>query len=106
MMRPVHYITAQEENFRLEAIPGTDARMIRRDYVEPEPRGTIVLLAFRITGYSADCDGSALVCLEQIDINGEETGWSENSIGLYETSALVLSGIEELKNLFNENHDV
>lgn len=90
-MRRIREITAEEENFRGEAIaPG--AFMVRRDPVEPEPVGTIVLLPFRVTGYDQDCDGSLMARLESIDLDGRRTGWDPDCIGL--GSGLVVGEAE------------
>ncbi len=98
-MRPVREVTAEEENFRMQPMGGFD--VIKRDFVEPEPVGTIILCAFRITGYSKDCDGSAMVRAEHIDKDGDATGWDIDSIGLYPSTELVVDEIE-LKKLFGE----
>lgn len=98
-MRPVREITADEENFRLEPTEHTKMHIVKRDGVEPEPVGTIILTAWRITGYSPDCDGSLMAKMDAIDCNGDETGWSTNNIGLYPSTDLVVSE-EELKHLF------
>jgi len=100
-MRPVHEITAKEENFRTEPMfPDSDRfHVIRRDPIQPEPIGTIVMCAFRITGYDKDCDGSLMARLEQIDMQGESTGWEANAIGLYPNTDLVVS-LEELGEMF------
>lgn len=63
-MRPANKITAESENFRLEG------GFIKRDPVEPEPVGTIVLKVFRVTGYDSDCDGSLMARMENIDSQG------------------------------------
>lgn len=93
-MRPVRTITAAEENFRLEPIVGTPARLVARDFVAPEPVGTVVLKAFRITGYGRDCDGSALPVLVNIDGEGDETGWQETAVGIDDTSTVVATEAE------------
>lgn len=100
-MRPVREITAKEENFRfVPMFPGTDRFLLtQRDTVEPEPVGTIVLMAFRVTGYDTDCDGSAMARLEQIDKDGETTGWAPDQLGLYTSVDLVVT-IEEWQKLF------
>lgn len=98
-MRPVRKITAKEENFRLEPIPGTCLNAIRRDSVEPEPIGTIVLEAWRITGYDKDCDGSLMARLERIDRDGNPTGATRTHCGLYSEASLVVTP-EELKAMF------
>jgi hypothetical protein len=100
-MRPVREITAEEENWRTEdMIPG-DSRfqVIRRDPVQPEPIGTIVLMAFRVTGYDPDCDGSLMGRFEHIDRDGESTGWTPKSIGLNPTTDLVVT-LEEWQAMF------
>lgn len=114
-MRPVREITAEEERFRLEPIEGTrtgmirrdPARsgMIRRDPVEPEPVGTIVLMAFRVTGYDKDCDGSLMARLEHIDRDGEASGWEPTHIGLYPFSDLVVTA-EEWRGMFDAPHSL
>ena len=45
-MRPVREITAEEENYRtVELIPGNPRFLIsRKDPIEPEPIGTIILM--------------------------------------------------------------
>lgn len=96
-MRPVRDIKGLD-NFRLErkgpfCVP-------KRDPVEPEPVGTIVLMAFRVTGYRPDCDGSLMASVEQIDKNGEITGWEENAIGLRPETGLVVK-MDELKAMFS-----
>ena len=98
-MRPVREITAEEENLRIVRFaPGMET--LTRDPVEPEPVGSIVLMAFRVTGYRPDCDGSLMAELEHIDKDGEATGWTENSIGLYPNTDLVVTA-EEWRDLFN-----
>jgi len=75
---------------------------IKRDPVEPEPVGTIVLMAFRVTGYDQDCDGSLMARLEHIDKDGEATGWEEDSVGLYPSNDLVVTA-EEWRQLFEKS---
>jgi len=99
-MRPVREITANEENFRVEPIAGTNAGMIRRDSVEPEPVGTLVLMAFRVTGYDKDCDGSLMARLEHIDRDGEPTGWEPTHLGLYPSTDLVVTA-DEWRGMFD-----
>lgn len=99
-MRPVREITAAEENFRMERLQPSDPfAVIRRDSVEPEPVGTIVLMAFRVTGYDRDCDGSLMARLEHINKDGEPTGWDPTHIGLYPNTDLVVTA-EEWRGLF------
>lgn len=94
-MRSIREVTAEEENFRTEPFVGSNCRIIRRDFVKPEPEGTIILLPFKIVGYDKDCDGSAMARLENIELNGDDTGWSVSHIGLYGGGFVV--SLEELK---------
>lgn len=101
-MRPVREITAEEENLRTEVFYKDKSRecsFIKRDPIEPEPVGTIIVMAFRIVGYDKDCDGSLMARLECINKKGESTGWEPNGIGLYPDTDLVITQ-EELSNLF------
>lgn len=99
-MRPVRKITDEEEGHRFVPVAGL-ANVItsKRNPVEPEPVGTIVLMAFRVTGYTPDCDGSLMAKLDHINKDGDESGWSPDSIGLYPESELVVTP-KELKALF------
>lgn len=100
-MRPVRKITAEEENYRtVEFAPGMFTS--KKDPVEPEPVGTIILCAFRITGYRPDCDGSLMAEIEQINSEGGTTGWTENSIGLYPNTDIVVSA-EEWAAMFHKS---
>lgn len=94
-MRPVRKITKEEEGVRI--VSG----ILKQNPVKPEPVGTIVLLAFRVTGYSPDCDGSLMATVEHIDKDGETTGWKPDPFGLDSDSELVVTP-EELKGLFVE----
>lgn len=96
-MRPVREITAEEENFRTEQ--HGNFILMRRDPVEPEPVGSIVLMAFRITKYKRDCDGSLMATLEAIDNEGNETGVEIKNIGLYPSTEIVAS-LEEWQAMF------
>ena len=106
-MRPVRKISAEEENFRMESLGKHPDKpiyyeTIRRDPVEPEPVGTIIMRAFRITGYDPDCDGSLMARLESLSVYDgeiEETGWIVKNTGLYPESCLVVTE-NELKELF------
>lgn len=94
-MRPVYEVTAEQEGFRLRPIPGAvGCQEIVRDPVQPEPVGTIVLRAFRVTGYDPDCDGSLMARLASIDRHGDMTGWTPDRIGLYPDSAVVVTQAE------------
>lgn len=98
-MRPVREITAEEENFRFQQIGRFE--VIKRDPVKPEPEGTIVLMAFRVTGYSPDCDGSLMAKLEHIGKDGEATGWEPDSIGLYPDCEVVCT-LDEFRAMFDD----
>ena len=94
-MRPVNTV---ETNFRLEPAGGFLTR-VKHDFVPPEPVGSLILIPFRITGYDSDCDGSAMVRMENINNEGESSGWTVDSITIDGTSALVVSE-EELELMF------
>jgi len=98
-VRPVREITAEEENFRIER--NGPFNMIRRDPVEPEPVGTIVLQAFRITEYRRDCDGSLMAMFEAIDKDGNETGATYGPCGLYPDCDLVVT-LDEFRAMFGQ----
>lgn len=96
-LRPVPEITAEQENFRVvpfHGLPGVTT--VKRDPVEPVPVGTYVVMAFRVTGYSPDCDGSLMAQLESVDGAGEATGWEANCIGLYPDCTLMVDHPSEL----------
>ena len=99
-MRPVREITAEEENYRTVNF-AKNMYTSKRDPVEPEPVGTIILMAFRITGYDPDCDGSLMARLENINSEGEASGWTTDSHGLYPGSEVVVTQ-EELTQLFKQ----
>jgi len=101
-MRPVREITAKEENFRTERLYGTSYDVIKRDPIQPEPIGTIVLKAFRITGYDRDCDGEMLARMECIDNKLRETGWEVNCMGLYPRTTIVVTE-KEWVDMFTQN---
>lgn len=88
-IRPVREITAEEENFRTEAV-ADNLHVIRRDAVEPEPVDTYVVCVFKIDGYDPDCDGSLMARMSQVDKEGKHTGWTVSHIGLYPHSELVV----------------
>lgn len=102
-MRPIREITAEEENFRIidanQTIEGYRLGFIRRDSIEAEPIGTIVLLPFRITGYDPDCDRSLMARLEKIGLDDlEATGAELTNIGLYPSTGFVVTE-DELRDL-------
>jgi hypothetical protein len=103
-LRHVREVTAEEENFRAEPMRGfPNISFCKRDPIEPEPIGTVILMAFRITGYDEDCDGSLMARVEQIDCDGGCTGWDESCLGLYPDSSLVVKdGEKGLKTLWEE----
>lgn len=105
-MRKVREITAEEERFRLEDA-GDNMRVVRRDPVQPEPIGTLLLVPVRIVGYDPDCDGSLMARYEFIGLDDvredpdpeilalplkdcRSYGISTNH-GLYPTSGFVLT---------------
>lgn len=98
-LTPVPEITAEQENFRLEPLaigPGFDARMVKRDPVEPVPVGTYVVKVFRVTGYDPDCDGSLMARLAAVDREGIESGWEPTHLGLYPDSCLIVEHPSQL----------
>lgn len=113
-MRLIREITSEEENFR--TVPNGPFVTFKRDPVQPEPIGTIVLIPHRIVGYDPDCDGSLMARLELVS-HGEEfdpvddeilnapkevaaryAGVSTNH-GLYPDSGFVVTP-DELKEMF------
>lgn len=102
-MRLIREITSEEENFRMEPwLEGDGVRVdvIKRDPVEPEPVGTLVLLPFKIVGYDKDSDGSLMARLENIcgyEDKLEDNGWEVKEIGLYPQSGFVVTEDELLK---------
>lgn len=93
-MRRIREIAAEEEGFRLEPVAGSRLANIRRNAVEPEPVGTIILKPFRIVGYDPDCDGSLMARLAALDGELNETGWVADRIGLYPSTGLVVTDSE------------
>ena len=100
-MKRIREITSEEESFRVVSL-SERFETIRRNPVKPVPVGTLVMVAFRVTGYDTDCDGGLMARLEQVNKDGEPTGWEQNAIGLYEHTDLITSP-EELKRLFEES---
>ena len=104
-MRLIKRITAEEENFRVEC------QHIRRDSVEPEPIGTIVLIPHRVIGYDKDCDGSLIARLEVIfldelpldEIDSDKSGQVSTCRGLNPEVGIVMSE-SELKELYDAEH--
>lgn len=110
-MRKIRQITVEEENFRVEEYVDIEGiSVIRRDPIEPEPVGTIVLMPFKITGYDRDCDGSLLARLVGLSFCNKEIcnssngrvdrgGWVKTNVGLYPTSGFIVTE-EELLEMF------
>lgn len=104
-MRPIRKITAEEENFRMVPfLPEQPDRFVtpKRDPVEPEPVGTILLLPFRITGYDQDCDGSLMGRLENLYLHKDRldsSGWDVRRIsvsdGLVVTESELIEMLDE-----------
>lgn len=65
------------------------------------PVGSYVAMVFRVTGYDPDCgetpETATMARLEQVDLNGETTGWETNCVGLYGTVDRVLNGPSDLQ---------
>lgn len=104
-MRRVRDI-GDEENFRIvqknlgpDQTGGFDRTVgvVRRDSIEPEPVGTIIGMLFRIDGYDKDCDGSLMARLTCIGMDGHETGYTLNCMGLYPESEFVTTPEEITK---------
>lgn len=100
-MRPVRDI-ASIENSRIETKGGFN--VLRRDSVEPEPVGTLVMMPFRVAGYDKDCDGSLMARLEAIESSGQPTGWEPDRIGVYPSTMLVVTA-EEIQRMFETETD-
>lgn len=90
-MRKIRTISPEEENFRITRIPKSSLCTVKRDPIEPEPAGTILLVAFKVTGYDKDCDGSLMARLEHLELDGRESGWIVNCIGLHPDTGLVVT---------------
>ncbi len=95
-LRPVRTISAEEENFRVvnmqhKYLPDLPTMsVIKRDPVEPEPVGTYVIQVFRISGYDQDSDGSLMARMENVDNEGNTTGWCVDKISLSWNDTLVV----------------
>ena len=65
------------------------------------PVGSYVAMVFRVTGYDPDCGETAetatMARLEQVDLDGETTGWETNCVGLYDTTGRVLNEPGDLR---------
>ena|SRR3990170_1213188 len=110
-MRPIRDID-EMENPRIVPVPNwPNAVTVKRDAVEPEPVGTIVLLPFRIIGYDRDCDGSLMARMDNVmrweygDDRLAETGWEVTHIGLSPDDGFVVTE-DELVEMFEQcRHD-
>jgi hypothetical protein len=89
LLTPVPDVS-ERDNCQWVRLPDTPFIVPRRESIEPVPVGTYVVMVFRVTGYDKDCDGSLMARLEQVDRNGEETGWEQTHIGLYPNTDLVV----------------
>jgi len=93
-MKLIREITAEEENFRLEK------NFIKRDPVKVVEEDQILLIPFKITGFTQDCDGSLMLKLSALQIDTlEETGWTEQNIGIYPSTGFITNE-NELKSLY------
>lgn len=92
-------IEEKDDNFRVVNNGGIG--VIRRDFVPPVPVGSCIVKVFRVTGYSRDCDGSAMARLANVDFQGQETGWVADSLGLYPDSTLVVDYPSEVVKLIS-----
>ena len=114
-MRKIREIAAEEENFRLVDWGWDPEKHIvastpRRDPVEPEPIGTILLIPFQIVGYDGDCDGSLMARLNKYDL-GYPASVEEFPVpreycdmtnrGLYPETGFVVT-VDELTKMFEE----
>jgi hypothetical protein len=65
------------------------------------PVGSYVAMVFRVTGYDPDCgetpETATMARLEQVDLDGETTGWETSCVGLYDTTDRVLSKPGDLR---------
>lgn len=65
------------------------------------PVGSYVAMVFRVTGYDPDCgetpETATMARLEQVDLDGETTGWETKQVGLYDTTDRVLSEPGDLR---------
>jgi hypothetical protein len=65
------------------------------------PVGSYVAMVFRVTGYDPDCgettETATMARLEQVDLEGETTGWEAKQVGLYDTTDRVLSKPGDLR---------
>jgi hypothetical protein len=103
-MRPVRQITDEEEGFRLEPHSELAVNVIRKNPVEPEPIGTIILRAYRIVGYTPDCDGSLIARVVPVDRDGKPLDAEAVRTVIYPDRALVVTE-EELRSFFHGASD-
>jgi hypothetical protein len=98
----LHTVTAANDGFHVEAA-GEVAKVgvIRHDFVPPVPEGTYIVMAFQVTGYGRDADGSALPELTHVGLDGKSTGWVESCVGLGD-EIVILDHPTELRGLAQE----
>ena len=75
-MRRPRDISSQEENFRVDDV-APNIGFIRRDPVQAEPIGTLILRPMRVVGFDQDCDGSLMPRLEVLDLDEISAGLDE-----------------------------
>lgn len=93
-------VLPKDDGFRLEPLSGApNVGLVRRDYHEPLPVGTVIAKMFVIEGYDRDCDGSAMMRVAAVDKDGHTTGWRADCLGVYEDSMVVLDDAGELHRL-------
>lgn len=104
----IHLLVKPDDNHRyVPFLPDVDPegkRFItsRRDPVEPLPVGSYIACVFRVTGYDPDCDGSLMARLEQVDKDGEPSGWTPDCLGLYPDFDVVVDGPGDLHALIDD----
>lgn len=113
-MRFPKEITSREENFRVEGV-SDNIGVVRRDPVEVEPIGTVILWPVRVVGFDQDCDGSLMPRMEVLDLDEIRGGLEDpdpvlaapgggryasvvTNFGLYPSSGFVVTE-EELRDM-------
>ena len=97
-IKRIKEITSDEENYRSVPI-GPGMVTSRKNSIEPVPVGTLVSIVFRVTGYDRDCDGTLMMRLEAIDMEGNITGWKPDHLGAYPDSTWVVDSPDDLDKL-------
>lgn len=104
----IHRLPEPDENDRVVPFmpdidpDGSRFLTVKRDFVKPVPEGTYIAMIFRVSGYDADCDGSAMARFEHVDRHGEPTGWEPAQLGLYADTDVVLDGPGDLHDLIED----